>query len=78
MGEKTERELIGKRIASARKAREMTQAELAKGAGAHFQTISKWERGVLTPSAPQLAALCKTLGVTADYLLGLTEEEPWD
>lgn len=73
MGEHEDRILIGQRIAAARLARRLSQEDVAASIGVHFQTVSKWERGILMPSAPQLKGLCELLGVTADYLVGLSE-----
>lgn len=35
----------------------LSQAEFAQLFGAHFMTISKWERGIVAPSAYQEALL---------------------
>lgn len=63
--------LIGSRIAAARKKANLSQTDVGARLGVHEQTVSKWERGVLTPSAPQLKELCSMLSVSADYLLAL-------
>lgn len=40
-----------------RKRLRLSQAELGQLVGAHAMTVSKWERGVLSPSAYQIALL---------------------
>jgi molybdopterin-binding protein len=44
-------------IASLRKTLGLTQTRLARLAGVHPMTVSKWERGVLKPNRPQRAVL---------------------
>lgn len=39
-------------------------------------TISKWLHGETLPTAYTLERLCKYLGVSADYLLGLSDRKP--
>lgn len=63
-----ERNALGKKIAEARKARKMTQAELSealKAYGVSVQTpaVNKWESGETVPGAYQLLALCHALDI---------------
>lgn len=37
-------------------------------------TVCKFENGSRSPNAKQIVALCKMYGVSADYLLGLSDE----
>lgn len=68
-------ETIGNRIAKFRKAKGMTQEELASIMGVSSQAVSKWENDASCPDISLLPQLCKTLGVTADELLtGKTDE----
>jgi transcriptional regulator with XRE-family HTH domain len=69
----------------ARAYRGWSQTKLAKRAGVHNMQISKLERGVIREtSTGTLRALCRALGVSPAYLLGLSdamevhdvEEEP--
>lgn len=68
-------ETIGNRIAKFRKAKSMTQEELASIMGVSSQAVSKWENDASCPDISLLPQLCKTLGVTTDELLtGKTDE----
>lgn len=68
-----ERQLIGSRIACARKAVRLSQVELGKQIGVSGQTISNWETARYLPNASDIAALSKTLHCSADFLLGLSD-----
>ena len=62
------RNAVGERLARARRARQMTQADLARALaafGVRVQTpaVSKWESGETVPNAYQLLALCHALGL---------------
>jgi transcriptional regulator with XRE-family HTH domain len=57
------------RIAEIRKARGMTQQELADAVGAHWITISKLERGRIRLTTDWLGKLARPLGVHARDLL---------
>jgi len=63
-----------KRIRARRAALGMTQQQLADACGIDPSTVSKWEKGVQLPPSNVLPALCDALGVTADYLLGRTDD----
>lgn len=62
-------ETIGNRIAKFRKAKGMTQEELASQLGVSSQAVSKWENDASCPDISLLPQLCKVLGVTTDQLL---------
>jgi hypothetical protein len=65
---------IGTRIRAARDARGWTQFQLGIVLGRRDTEVSRWERGALTPRAAAIAEVALALGVSADYLLGLTSE----
>jgi transcriptional regulator with XRE-family HTH domain len=68
--------LIGlpRRLARARQAWDLTQAQLARTAGVpHAMMISGWERGVNLPRVDYLTSMARVLGVSLDWLCGLTE-----
>ena len=62
-------ETIGNRIAKFRKAKGMTQEDLANQLGVSSQAVSKWENDASCPDISLLPQLCKVLGVTTDELL---------
>jgi transcriptional regulator with XRE-family HTH domain len=62
---------LGKRIASLRKQRGLTQVELAKKLGVAQPILSNYEHGKLRPNHQVLAALAKALAVSTDELLGI-------
>lgn len=68
-------ETIGNRISRCRKARGMTQEELAGKLGVSSQAVSKWETDTSCPDISLLPQLCRILGITTDELLtGETSE----
>ena len=54
--------------------RGLTQRMLATLIGTTEQSLSRWANGNRTPNADMLYRMCKALDVSADYLLGLSEE----
>lgn len=50
-----------------------SQVQLAKEANISKQCISDYKTGKSTPSIDTLFLLCKSLKVSADYLLGLSD-----
>ena len=62
-------ETIGNRIAKFRKAKCMTQEDLANQLGVSSQAVSKWENDASCPDISLLPQLCRVLGVTTDELL---------
>lgn len=65
---------IGQIIKSLRKERKITQTNLADGVHVTQQTVTAWESGKAVPNATTLDALASYFHVSADYLLGRTEE----
>lgn len=61
-------------IADLRKAMGLSQSEFAQLFGAHFMTISKWERGVAVPTAYQVALLEHFQKVTQEKKKQAAEE----
>lgn len=65
---------LSHRLVVARRARGLTQAALGRAAGVpHAMMISGWERGVNLPRVDYLAAVARVLGVSLDWLCGLTD-----
>jgi len=68
-------ETIGSRISKYRKAKGMTQEDLAGKMGVSSQAVSKWETDASCPDISILPQLCRLLGITTDELLtGKTNE----
>lgn len=61
---------IGKRISELRKAKDMTQLELADKLSISFQAVSNWECGNSMPDIAKLPELAKIFGVSIDNILG--------
>lgn len=51
-----------------------TQKELVIQTGIPQQSLSRYLTGKQTPDLERLAVLCRCLGVSADYMIGLTDE----
>jgi transcriptional regulator with XRE-family HTH domain len=51
-----------------------TQESLAELLETDKRAISRWESGTFTPNTETLVRLAKILGVSADYLLGLSDD----
>ena len=66
--------IFQKRLAAARKKRELSQDDLAQKTGLKPAAISHFETGARKPSFDNLRKLADALSVTADYLLGRTDD----
>ncbi|WP_343227796.1 helix-turn-helix domain-containing protein [Rhizobium laguerreae] len=67
---------VGQRILLARRARRMTQQDLARQLGMTFQQVQKYEKGKNRLSASVLYQIMQTLDVPASYFFdGLPTEE---
>ncbi len=65
---------LGQRIQDRRKHQGLTQEQLGSDLFVSPQAVSKWENGESLPDIGTLPALCKTLGTSADALLGIDSE----
>lgn len=70
-GEKEKEMNLGQNIKKARKAAGITQKELAERLEVYQKDISRWENNELTPSAINLARICRELHASADVILEL-------
>jgi transcriptional regulator with XRE-family HTH domain len=69
--------MLGDRIWQARERRGMNQEQLAAAAGIRQGHISRLESGDLKDIRGEtLVKIARALGVTTDYLLGLSDELP--
>lgn len=57
-----------------REDRDITQKEIADVLGVKQSAISKYEQGIREYKIEDLIKLCKFYNVSADYILGLTNE----
>ena len=64
------RKILAGNISRYRKARGLTQEELARQLSISFQAVSKWETGQTVPDTLLLPALAQTLGISLDKLMG--------
>lgn len=62
---------IGKKIASLRKERNITQEELASAIGVSAQSVSKWENAVTMPDIMLLPVIADTFDISIDELYGI-------
>ncbi len=67
------KELFGQRILEQRKKQKKTQQDLANLLGVGKSHISEIEHGNRTTTAEKIAQICDYFKVSADYLLGLSD-----
>lgn len=67
---------IGQRLAALRKERGLTQNELAEALAIKQSMVSDYERGALRLHGELILQIVQFFDVTADELLGLTEDRP--
>ncbi|MCM1546500.1 MAG: helix-turn-helix domain-containing protein [Clostridiales bacterium] len=67
-------ETIGKRIKELRIEKKMSQADLGILLSVSQDTVSLWENSKSLPPADIIIKLVEIFGVSADYLLGISEE----
>ncbi len=68
--------MLSENIKTLRKAKGLSQEELAVKLNVVRQTVSKWEQGLSVPDSDMLLALSETLETPVSALLGETIEEP--
>jgi len=66
---------FGKKIASLRKEKGMSQGDMAKLLSTSISVISRYERDEMIPSIETAKKIAKHLSTTLTYLLGETEDE---
>lgn len=66
---------LGEKLARLRKARGMSQEQLAAALGVSRQAVSKWGLGEAVPDVSRVVAMSELFGVTTDYLLKDVSEE---
>lgn len=71
----TRAEMIGKNIREARKAKGMTQTELATTLGYTLRAVQNWEQGNRVPRVDVFGQIADVLGVDANFLIHGKKEE---
>lgn len=66
--------MLGDRIKDLRVARQISQQELATKMGVTKQTVSNWENDNADPTIRTIIDLAYFFGVSADYLLGISQK----
>lgn len=61
--------VLGEKLSMLRKARGLSQEQLAEQLGVSRQAVSKWELNEAVPDVGRVVALSEFFGVTTDYLL---------
>ena len=67
--------MIGERLQEIRKDNGDTQQTLADKLHVSLHAVRCWEQNKSDPSHDTLVTICKLYHVSADYLLGLTDED---
>ena len=65
---------FGARLRGLRELAHLSQQALADRAGLHMGQVNRYEREVIGPTAEKVILLARALGVSADVLLGTSEE----
>ena len=65
---------LGENIRAYRRAKDMTQEQLADRIGVSYQSVSRWENGIAYPDIEFLPALAELFETTTDELLGVTAD----
>lgn len=66
---------LGENIRRLRRARDLTQEQLADRLGVTYQSVSRWEVGTAYPDIELLPAIADIFSVSVDELLGVPETE---
>ena len=66
---------LATRLRKAREQKGLNQIELAEQVGVHPTTITNYEIAASMPTGIILKCMCEVLGVSADWLLGLKEND---
>lgn len=65
--------IVGKNIRTHRVRKGLTQNQLAQELGLEFETVSRYERGLVAPSFSQIENICAVFDITA-WMLFLDDE----
>ena len=64
-------ETLGERLKYSLKIRNMKQKEFAERIGVTAVTLNRYIKGTRVPNAYTIADMCRELGVSSDWMLGL-------
>lgn len=67
-------EILSERLFMLRKERNLRQEDAAKGIGISFNSYRRYEHNEREPDAPVLKAMADYFHVSADFLLGRTDQ----
>jgi transcriptional regulator with XRE-family HTH domain len=67
--------MLGTRLRQARERSKFSQRQLSELLGLGDNEIYRYENEITSPSANTLRLLARGLGVSADWLLGITDDE---
>ena len=68
--------IFSKRIRDIREDADQKQSEVARALNVSYKTFGRYERGESEPQVQFIADFCRRFGVSADYLLGLSDAKP--
>ncbi len=68
------KEIFGQRLLEIRNLHNETQKDLAKAVNTAISSISEIEKGKKTTTLDRFAKICEHYHVSADYLLGLSDD----
>ena len=67
--------MLNEKIKELRKAKRVSQVEMASALGLTKQCVSNWENDNIQPTIEKLVKIADYFGVTTDYLLGRSETD---
>ena len=65
---------FAERLRDLRQEKELSQRQLSKQLGLGHSAVTQWENEMRVPNAEAIVLLAKYFNVSADYLLGLTDD----
>ncbi len=65
---------FAERLKYLRNEKELSQRQLAILLNINYKAVQRWENETNTPNAEAIVLLAKYFNVSADYLLGLTDD----
>ena len=69
--------MIGERLSEIRKDHKDKQKDLAEKLHVTIHTVRSWEQEKSSPSNEMLVRICRLYHVSSDYLLGLSDHDPF-